>query len=239
MEQIETLMQQLRLSGMENTWQSMQQTRQVHELTLLDGLSILLQSEKESKDNNRFDRLVTNARFRYQASVEELKYDTRRGLNKDQITQLVTGRYLTNGEPILITGATGCGKSFLVTALGYQACAQHKKVLYFNTQKLFVGTKLARAEGTQIKLFDKIAKTDLLIMDDFGLQNLDNRQQQDFMEIIEDRHARKSTIIASQLPVGSWHQIIGEDTIADAILDRIVHSSHRIKLEGESLRKNK
>jgi DNA replication protein DnaC len=237
MEQIETLMQQLRLTGMKNHWDSMQQTRQVHELSLLDGLSILLQSEKESKDNSRFHRLVANARFRYQASIEELKYDASRGLNKDQIAQLATGQYLNHGEPVLITGATGCGKSFLATALGYHGCAQDKKVLYFNIQKLFTRTKLARVEGTHIKLFDKIAKADLLIIDDFGLQKLESRQQQDFMEIIEDRHARKSTIIVSQLPVGAWHQIIGEDTIADAILDRLVHSSHRIELSGESLRK--
>ena len=239
MEQIETLMQELRLTGMRNRWNALQETRQTHELSLLDGLSLLLQSEKDTKANSRFHRLIANAHFRYRASIEELKYDQSRGLNKDQIAQLATAEYLKNGESVLITGATGCGKSFLATALGYHACAQDKKVLYFNTQKLFVKTKLARAEGTAIKLLEKIAKADLLIMDDFGLQRLDNREQQDFMEIIEDRHARKSTIIASQLPVASWYEIIGEETIADAILDRLVHSSHRIELKGESLRKKK
>jgi len=237
MTQIENLMQQLRLNGMKDRWTALLETRQAHELSFSDGLELLLQSEKEAKDFSRLNRLVSTARFRYKAFIEELKYDGIRGLNKDQITQLASGDYLNNGEPVLITGATGCGKSFLASALGHHGCAQGKRVLYFNIQKIFIKLKLARAEGTIIKLFEKIAKADLIILDDFGLKKLENQQQQDFMEIIEDRHARRSTIIASQLPVANWYNIIGEETIADAILDRLVHTSHRIELKGESLRK--
>ncbi len=237
MKQIESLMQQLRLNGMRDHWKALLETRQAHELSFSDGLELLLQSEKEAKDLSRLNRLVGTAHFRYKAFIEELKYDGARGLNKDQITQLATGDYLNNGESVLITGATGCGKSFLATALGHHCCAQGKRVLYFNIQKLFIKMKLARAEGTIIKLFEKIAKTDLIILDDFGLKKLENQQQQDFMELIEDRHARRSTIITSQLPVANWYDVIGEETIADAILDRLVHTSHRIELKGESLRK--
>jgi DNA replication protein DnaC len=134
-------------------------------------------------------------------------------------------------------GASGCGKSFLASALGHQACRQGHTVEYHNMQKLLVKLKLARMDGSIIKLFDRIAKTDLLIIDDFGLTALQGQQQTDFLEIIEDRHAKRSTIIASQLPVASWFDVIGEAVIADAILDRIVHSSHRFELKGESLRK--
>nr|WP_312717054.1 ATP-binding protein [Sphingobacterium multivorum] len=161
------------------------------------------------------------------------------GLDKGLITTLATGEYIKKGDPILISGATGCGKSFLSSALGHHACTQGYKVMYFNLQKLLLKTKMARREGTLHKLMDRISKTDLLIVDDFGLVNLDQQQRLDLMEIIEDRHAKASTIIASQLPVASWYDVIGEDTIADAILDRLIHGSYRIELKGESLRKKK
>lgn len=187
----------------------------------------------------RFERLKQNAGFRYQASIEEINMVATRGLDKGLITTLATGEYIKKGDPILISGATGCGKSFLSSALGHQACAQGYKVMYFNLQKLLLKTKMARLEGTLHKLMDKISKTDLLIVDDFGLVNLDQQQRLNLMEIIEDRHAKASTIIASQLPVASWYDVIGEDTIADAILDRLIHGSYRIELKGESLRKKK
>ena len=138
---------------------------------------------------------------------------------------------------VLITGATGCGKSFLASALGHHACSQGHKVAYYNLQKLLIKTKMSRIDGSIYKFFESLSKTDLLILDDFGLAHLEKQQQMDLMEIIEDRHAQKATIIASQLPVSSWYEIIGEETIADAILDRLVHTSHRIELKGESLRK--
>ncbi|WP_370671486.1 IS21 family transposase ISFK1 [Arenibacter antarcticus] len=169
--------------------------------------------------------------------MEELNLDSSRGINKAQITELVSGSYLEKGESILLTGATGCGKSFLASALGHQACSQGHRVLYYNTQKLMMTTKMTRIDGSFLKFFAKLAKAKLLILDDFGLAHLDRKQQMDLMEIIEDRHGRSSTIIASQLPVGSWYDIIGEASIADAILDRLVHTSHRIELKGESLRK--
>lgn len=237
MKTIENQLSHLRLHGMYQSWMAMTETRQHHKLSFKEGLEVLLQAEKEDRINRRFERLKKTARFRYQSSIEELQLNTSRGINTSLITELAKGTYLSKGESILITGATGCGKSFLASALGHQACSQGKKVLYFNIQKLLMQTKMARLDGSFLKLFDKIAKTDLLILDDFGLAHLEQSQQMDLMEIIEDRHGKSSTIIASQLPVGSWYEIIGEATIADAILDRLVHTSYRIELKGESLRK--
>jgi DNA replication protein DnaC len=237
MNQLETQMKTLRLTGMAQSWSAMVETRRHHELSLAEGLEMLLQSEEQQRSNNRTDRLRKGARFRYRASLEELLYGSSRGLDKAQITNLVTGDYIDKGECVLITGATGCGKSFLASALGHHACSQGHKVAYYNLQKLLIKTKMSRIDGSIYKFFESVSKTDLLILDDFGLSHLEKQQQMDLMEIIEDRHARKATIIASQLPVSNWYGIIGEETIADAILDRLVHTSHRIELKGESLRK--
>jgi DNA replication protein DnaC len=237
MNQIETQLNRLRLSGMLKSWSALQETRKLHEISLIDGLELLLQAEEQERDNRRFKRLEYSAGFRYKASIEELRTDPARGVDKNLLAALSTGAYISKGESVLITGATGCGKSFFSSALGHQACLLGFKVAYFNTQKLMLKTKMARLEGTIYKFFEKLAKTDLLILDDFGLIYLEKQQQMDLMEIIEDRHGKTSTIIASQLPVASWYDIIGEETIADAILDRLVHSSYRIEIKGESLRK--
>ena len=239
MKKIETHFNQLRLTGMSRSWQSLLETRRENELTLVEGLEILLQAEQEERTNRRFERLRKNAKFRYQASIEEIDYAPERGVNKNLISSLATCDYITKGESVLITGATGCGKSFIASALGHQACVHGKSVAYFNTHKLMGKIKMARYDGSILKFFDKLAKTSLLIMDDFGLTNLEQQQQFDLMEIIEDRHGRLATIIASQLPVGSWFDVIGEATIADAILDRLVHTSHRIELKGDTLRKKR
>ena len=239
MDQIESIMNQLRLHGMACNWKALTETRRAHELSFSEGLELLLQSEIDERKNRRFDRLQKNARFRYKASAEELLYDPSRGMDKALISQLLTGNYIEKGEPVLITGATGCGKSFLASALGHQACACGYSVAYHSVQKLFLKIKIARAEGTISSFLDKLAKTNLLVLDDFGLSRLEHQQQLDFMEIFEDRHAKNATIVVSQLPVASWYDVIGEETIADAILDRLVHSSYRIELKGESLRKKR
>jgi DNA replication protein DnaC len=239
MMQIESQLSRLRLHGMSRTWQALLETRRQHELSLSDGLELLLQSEEQERTNNRFERLRKNARFRYQSSIEELTMDASRGMDKALISALATGEYLSKGESVLITGSTGCGKSFLASALGHQACAQGYKVAYYNMQKLLLKTKISRIEGTIVKFFENISKTDLLILDDFGLTHLEQQQQLDLMEMIEDRHGKSSTMIASQLPVANWYDVIGEETIADAILDRLVHTSYRIEFKGESLRKKR
>jgi len=237
--QINTLLTSLRLHGMERSWQSLRETRQHHELSLPDGLELMLQAEEEDRKNRRFERLRKNAHFRYQASIEELYLDASRGIDKSLISELAKGDYIARGESVLISGASGCGKSFLASALGHHACAQGYKVAYHNLQKLFIRTKMARLDGSIYKFFEKTAKTDVLIIDDFGLAHFDRQQRLDMMEMIEDRHGRKSTIIASQLPVTNWYDVINEEVIADAILDRLIHSSYRIELKGENLRKKR
>ena len=198
---------------------------------------MLLQAEEDERRNIRFERLLKNAKFRYQASLEELNYDSSRGLDKSLITDLATCQYIVNGESLIITGAAGCGKSFTASALGHQACSHGHSVAYYNTQKFMLRIKMARLEGTILRFFDKIAKISLFILDDFGLTHLEQQQQFDLLEIMEDRHGKKSTIIASQLPIASWYDVISEATIADAFLDRLIHTSYRIELKGESLRK--
>ena len=239
MMQIESQLSHLRLHGMSRSWQALLETRRQNELTLSEGLELLLQAEEQDRTNSRFERLRKNARFRYQASIEELKMDASRGMDKALICTLATGEYLSKGEAVLISGSTGCGKSFLASALGHQACAQGYKVAYYNLQKLLLKAKISRIEGSILKFFENISKTDLLILDDFGLTHLEQQQQLDLMEMIEDRHGKSSTIIASQLPVSNWYDVIGEETIADAILDRLVHTSYRVELKGESLRKKR
>lgn len=237
MNNVENQLAQLRLNGFKSTWKALNETKKINELTLAEGLEILLQAEVQDRDNRKFERLRNAAKFRYQASIEELNYNQARNLDKGLISTLATGEYINKGESVLITGATGCGKSFVTSALGHHACAQGFKVAYFNVQKLLQKTKMARLEGTIHQLLQKINRTNLLILDDFGLIHLEKQHQLDLMEIVEDRHGKSSTIIASQLPVASWFDIIGEATIADAILDRLVHTSYRIELKGESLRK--
>lgn len=239
MEKIRTDLTALKLSGMASALKALEETRKVYEISLVDGIRLLLQAEQDLREEKRYARLMKNATFRYRASLGELSFDTARGLEQSYVLNLAAGGFIRNGESILITGQTGCGKSFLATALGTHACKLGATVAYCNTQKLMAKLKMARLEGTSTRIFDKLAKTDLLILDDFALAPMDNQQQVDLLEIIEDRHAAKATIIASQLPVDKWFDVFTEETIADSILDRLVHTSHRFELRGESLRKKR
>lgn len=239
MQTIESQLSELRLNGMKKSWQAIVEMRRQHELNVVEGIEILLDAELIERGNRRTSRLTKNAAFRYQATIEQIRYDASRGLDKSLITSLATGNFISEGSSVIITGATGCGKSYLASALGHHACMLGYKVAYYNVQKLMMKTRMARIDGSIYKFFDKTSKTDLLILDDFGLTHLEKQQQLDFMELIEDRHGSKATILTSQLPLASWFDIIGEETIADAILDRLVHTSYKIELKGESLRKNR
>lgn len=227
----------MKMLGMLRSYQSMLSNRMHDDLTHDEVIDTLVQAEWEDRENKKINRHLRRARFRYAASIEEIDFTARRGLDKNQMLRLADGAFLEKRENILITGATGVGKSYISSSLGHQACQLGYRTLYFNTQKLFTRLKMLKADGSYIREISRIEKHDLLILDDFGLAPLDNVARMILLEIIEDRHNRKSTIISSQLPVAKWYEIIGESTIADAILDRMVHSAHRIELKGESLRK--
>ena len=228
----------LRMPGMAQCWTSLLETRKIDGLSFYEGLQMLLQAEKNQRKENRNARLISAARFRYQVTIEELNFDLARGFERGKIMQMATGEYIKQGAPILITGATGTGKSWLGTALGYHACLMGYKVAYFNIQKLFETITLYRVEATLSKFFDKMALMDLLIIDDFGVKVMDGQQLLDFMELLEDRHGRKATIIMSQLAVADWYDLmLANTTAADAILDRMVYTAYRFELKGDTMRK--
>lgn len=238
MEKILSELKQMRLPGMAQTWQSLMETRQASSLGTVDGMRLLLQGEHDMRHANRNARLIRNARFRYQVSIDELAYDSSRGLDRAYVTQPCGGEYIRRGIPVIITGATGTGKSWLASALGHHACISGFRTRYWSILKLMEDLSMARAERQSKKLFEKIASQDLIIIDDFGVKKLNNEQILDLMEIIEDRHGRKATIFASQVPVVDWYDCLETNTTAaDAILDRMVHSAIRFELKGESLRK--
>lgn len=230
-------MSKLKLHGMMRSYQAMVDTLQHHDLSHDELLNTLVQSEWEYRENKKVDRHLRQARFRYGASIEEIDFTSARGLDKTKMLRLAEGTFIQKRQNLLVTGPTGVGKSFIASALGHQGCRLGYRSLYFNTQKLFSRLKMLKADGTYMREMNRIEKCDLLILDDFGLQQFDNTARMNLMEIIEDRHGRRSTIIASQLPVAKWHEIIGESTVADAILDRMIHGAHRIELKGQSLRK--
>lgn len=232
-------MSEMKLTGMKDAWLLMLDSRQSGSLTNDEMLAMLIESEYNYRQNRRHERLLKAARFRYNAAVEEIDFRSERNLDKTEMLRLAGCDFIRKKESIIITGATGAGKSYLASALGHQACAAGFKVLYYNIEKLFTKLKMLKADATDIKEKERIEKHDLLILDDFGLQRLDTENRLNLLEIIEDRHGRKSTIITSQLPVSQWHEVIAEPTIADAILDRIVHTAHRIELKGSSMRKKR
>ena len=238
MNEIANEFKSLRMPGMAQCWTSLIETRKTEGLSLYEGLQILLQAEKNQRKANRNARLISAARFRYQVTIEELNFDAARGLERGKIMQMTSCQYIKQGVPIIITGATGTGKSWLGSALGYHACLMGYKVAYFNIQKLFETISLHRVEATLAKFFDKMANMDLLVIDDFGVKIMDGQQLLDFMELVEDRHGRKATIIMSQLAVADWYDLmLSNTTAADAILDRIVHTAHRFELKGDTMRK--
>ena len=230
-------MKQMRLLGMHRAFKTSLESAKNEQITADEMTALLIDSEWDERHNRAIERTTKNARFRYKSTIEQIDYDGGRGLDKNQIHRLADGKYITQSENLLITGPTGTGKSFLASALGQQACQQGFKVLYANASRLFTQLKMAKADGSAIRDLAKIERQDLLILDDFGIQPFDQNSRASLLEIIEDRHGKRSTIITSQLPVKQWYEVIGETTVADAILDRILNNAQRMELKGESLRR--
>ena len=230
-------MNQMKLYGMARAYEMLQSTRQSSEMNHEDIVTHLVETEWDDRQNQKLKRLLKTAKFRYQATVQEINYTQERNLDKNLILKLACCNYLEKKENIIITGATGVGKSHLATALGNEACISGYKTTYFNVNKLLTYLKMKRADGSYLREIERLERQDLLILDDFGLAQLDTQNRLDLLEILDDRHGKKSTIITSQLPVTKWHDVIADQTIADAILDRLVHNAHRVELKGPSLRK--
>ncbi|HQW94687.1 MAG: IS21-like element helper ATPase IstB, partial [Bacteroidia bacterium] len=232
-------MKNMKFYGMMRAFSTTLESGQTSRYTPDEMVGFLVESEWDERHNRKIDRGLKNAKFRYKANIEDLIFDQKRNLDKNEVHRLADCTFIGKKQNIIITGSTGVGKSYLASALGYQACINGYKIIYSNTSKLISKLKMAKADGSYIREMLRIEKQDLLILDDFGLQPFDAQGRASLMEIVEDRHGKSSLMITSQVPVKQWFDLIGEKTIADAILDRIVHDSIRIELKGESLRKRK
>lgn len=232
-------LRQMRLYGMHDAFKTSLENTLKEQMTQDQFIFHLVSSEWDNRRNRAIERAIKAANFRYNASLEDIDYTFERGLDRNQVDRLAALEFITQSKDMLITGPTGTGKSYLATALGYKACQDGYRVFYASTAKLMSQLKIAKVKGTILNDFKRIERTDLLILDDFAMQTFDSQSRGILMDIIEDRHQKRATVITSQVPVKAWHDAIGEKTVADAILDRLVHHSLRVELYGESIRKRK
>ena len=229
---------QLKLGGVKVALQHQAQQANLYlEQSFEERLSLLLAHEITGREQRRVERLIKQARFRLKASINDIDYSAHRQLNKHMVRELAQGEWLRRGQNLLITGATGCGKTYLSCALGHHHCQQDQSVYYFRLKELLERLFMAQADGSYRKQINKLKACDLLILDDWGLEPLSAQLRSDLLELIDARYDAKSTVITSQLPVENWYDMIGESTHADAILDRIIHGAIKLVLKGESMRK--
>lgn len=235
-----TKMNELKLFGMANGFTERVGKANHAELSHAEFVGLLIDDEKVYRENQKMKRLLKNASFKQQACLEDVDYKLPRGLSKQIILELIRGEWLIRKQNILITGATGLGKSFLAQALGNQACRAGYSSKYLRVPRMFENLFFARANGSHLKLISHLAKVQVLLLDDFGLSPLTDVERKDLLEIVEDHYSAGSIIMTSQLETNEWHKIIGEPTIADAVCDRIFHNAYKIELKGkDSIRKLK
>lgn len=230
-------MKHLRLNGMAQVHYAAVHEKMYASYTQDEYTALLVDQEWELRQHKKIKNLIARAGFKLQASIRDIDYVAQRNLDKNLLERLLSLDFIRQHQNIIITGSTGVGKSYLAQAIGNHACTMLYKTVYFNTAKLLELFRTARLDGTYLHLIKKIKRSPLLILDDFGLAPFDSASRQTLMDLVEDRHDQASTVIASQIPVNKWHDLIGEGTIADAILDRIVNAAHRVTLSGNSLRK--
>ncbi|NOQ95033.1 MAG: AAA family ATPase [Desulfobacterales bacterium] len=227
----------LKLNGMAKALEEQLQMEDLKELSFEERLGLLVDREVTERRNRKLQTLLKKAKLRLNASIEDIDYRHPRGLDKSLILSLASCQWVEEHNNILITGPTGAGKSYLACALAQKACREGYRTLYFRLTRLLQELTMARGDGRYGKMLITLAKNDLLVIDDWGLAPLDDHGRRDILEILEDRHNVRSTIVTSQIPVQNWHEIIGDPTLADAILDRLVHNAYKITLKGESMRK--
>ncbi|WP_410483115.1 IS21-like element helper ATPase IstB [Sphingobium sp. RSMS] len=233
-------MHSLGLAGMAAAWRDIAEQDTAGDLTRDEWLGLMLDREIATRADRRLTNRLASAKLRFvDACVENIDFGAHRGLDRRNILSLAQGAWLKANENLIITGQTGTGKTWLGCAFGRQAARQDHSVLYLRMPRLFEDLALARLDGRFPRVVDKLARVQLLILDDWGTHSLNDQQRLDLLEIFEERYRRRSTLITAQLPVAAWHKMIGEPTIADAILDRIVHNAHRITLKGDSMRRQK
>lgn len=230
-------LESLRLHGMIQALKQQWQQPEINKLSFEQRLGLLVDRETDLRQTRQMQARLRKAKLRQNAVVEDVDFKQPRGLDRSQVLQLATCQWIKQKQNLLITGPTGVGKSYLACALSHTACREGYSVLYLRVARLFADLALARGDGRYIKLLATFAKTDLLILDDYGLSPFTKEQRYDFLEILEDRHGLRSTLVTSQLPIEHWHEQIGDPTTADAILDRLVHNAHTMKLKGGSMRK--
>jgi len=231
------LMNRMKLHGMAAAFTESLTSTMAETMTIDSFLHMLLAREWDYRANAAIQRLIRGAAFRYKACLEQIDYAIPRGLDRNQMERLASLEFIRKGQNLFITGSSGTGKSFLATAMGYEACKKGIRTYYANAPKLMGTLKVAKVKGTLESELKRIERSTLLILDDLFLVNLDAKERPILLDIIEDRHGRKSIIITSQLPTDNWYDAIGGPTVADAIMDRIIHTAHRIELTGESVRK--
>ena len=232
-------LRELRLDGMVRGFEEQLSSAECHALTFEERLGLLVDRELTERNNRRLKTRLQRAKLRQQACMEDIDYHQKPGLDKSLMKSLAVCQWIRDHLNVLIAGSTGVGKSFIACALGHRACLEGFKVFYARAPRLFGELEVARGDGRYVKLMNTIAKSHLLIIDDWGLSILTDKEQRELLEILEDRNGIHSTIIASQIPVENWHEVIGNPTLADAIMDRLIHSAYKINLKGESMRKKK
>lgn len=228
---------ELRLAGMHQALAEQLQMNDLDRLDFEERLGLLVDREASERADRRMMYRLRKARLKQPACVEDINYRHPRGLDKRLMQQLTTGRYLTEHLNVLLTGPSGAGKTWLACALAHKACRDGRSARYLRLPRLMQDLPIAKADGRYPKLLRELAKVDLLILDDWGLMPINDETRRDLLEILDDRHNQRSTLVTSQLPVDTWHEYLGEPTLADAILDRLVHNAYRITLKGESMRK--
>jgi len=229
----------MKLAGMAEAMKDQMGRADMDGLAFEERLAMLVDAQYLFRENKRMKRLLESAKLKLPASMEDIDYRAPRGLDRSVVLSLGTCEWIRRHRNVIITGPTGVGKTYLACALAHKACREGLGAFYVRSPKLYYALSIARADGSYARMLAKLARVPVLILDDLGLAALTDPERRDLLEVIEDRHGSASTIITSQLPVEHWHEVIGDATIADALLDRLVHNAHRITLKGESMRKKK